>query len=221
VEARPHDPAAGHTAGASRAALVDAVLFDLGGVLIDWNPRHLYRQLIADEAAMEEFLATVCSPAWHDAHDRGSSTAESCAELAAAMPEHADLILAWADRTDDMVAGAIDGSVAILAELKAKGVPCYVLSNMEPETFPVRQARFPFLDWFDGHVISGFEGMAKPDPEIFALVIERFGLQPGRTLFIDDNPVNIDAATVAGLRAHRFETPALLRATLVGEGLLG
>ena len=136
------------------------------------------------------------------------------------MPEHADLILAWADRNDDMVAGAIEGSVAILAELKAKGVPCYVLSNMEPETFPVRQARFAFLDWFDGHVISGFEGMAKPDPEIFALVIERFGLQPDRTLFIDDNPVNIDAATAAGLRAHRFETPALLRATLVGEGLL-
>jgi len=202
------------------AAGVDAVVFDLGGVLIDWNPRHLYRQLFDDEAEMEEFLATICTLEWHVAHDLGQGTAESCAELALEHPEHAPFIRAWADRSEDMVAGAIDDTVAILAELRTDGVRCYALSNMEPETFPLRLERFEFLQWFDGHVISGTEGVVKPDPEIFHRLLRRFDLQPSRTLFIDDSPVNVEAARALGIRAVFFESPAQLRADLEEVGLL-
>ena len=200
--------------------MVDAVVFDLGGVLIDWNPRHLYRQLFDDEAAMEEFLATICTLEWHVAHDLGESTAESCAALALEHPEHAPMILAWADRGEDMIGGAIEETVSILAELRAAGVPCYVLSNMEPETFPLRLERFEFLHWFGGHVISGLEGVVKPDPKIFRRMLRRFDLEPSRTLFIDDSAANVEAAAEIGINAIRFESPAQLRTNLEDLGLL-
>jgi 2-haloacid dehalogenase len=201
-------------------AEIDAVVFDIGGVLIDWNPRHLYRQLFDDEAAMEEFLATICTLEWHVAHDLGQSMAKSCAELALQYPEHASMIQAWAERSEDMIGGAIEGSVSILSELIAAGVPCYVLSNMEPETFPLRLERFDFLHWFNGHVISGLEGLVKPDPRIFRRMLRRFDLQPARTLFIDDSAVNVEAAAAIGINAVRFESPAQLRAHLEEIGLL-
>lgn len=199
---------------------IDAVVFDLGGVLVDWNPRHLYRQLIEDETAMEEFLATICTLEWHMDHDRGTSTAESCAALAERHPEHAALINAWAERTEDMIAGPIDGSVSVLEELTRTGVRLYVLSNMEPETFPKRLDRFEFLHWFDDYVISGFEGVIKPDTAIFHRLLHRFDLQPDRTVFIDDSRVNVDAANEMGIRAVLFESPDQLRRDLGSLGLL-
>jgi 2-haloacid dehalogenase len=202
------------------AAEVDAVVFDLGGVLIDWNPRHLYRQLFDDEDAMEHFLANICTLEWHVAHDLGHSTADSCAQLALEHPEHAPMIRAWAERGEDMIAGPIDRTVELLAEVKATGMRCYVLSNMEPENYALRMKRFDFLDWFDGYVISGLEGLVKPDPRIFQLMLERFDLQPARTVFIDDNAVNVEAAAAIGINAILFESPTQLRAALQGVGLL-
>jgi len=210
----------GRVVAASHSPAVDAVVFDLGGVLIDWNPRHLYRQLFDDEAAMERFLASVCTNEWHADHDRGVSTAESCELLAAEHPEHAELIRAWAERSEDMVAGAIDETVEILAELKRTGVRLFVLSNMEPETFPLRLDRFEFLHWFDDYVISGYEGLIKPDPAIFRRLLRRFDLQPARTLFIDDNEANVDAACAIGIKAVLFDNPEQLREHLVNAGLL-
>ncbi len=122
---------------------IEAVVFDLGGVLLDWNPRHLYRTVFADEADMEDFLSRVCTPVWHDGHDRGENTADSCAILVATHPEYADEIWAWSRRGEEMVAGAFDDTVAILTDLTGAGVPCYVLSNMEAETFPLRYQRYP------------------------------------------------------------------------------
>ncbi|MEY2402882.1 MAG: 2-haloacid dehalogenase [Acidimicrobiaceae bacterium] len=201
-------------------AAVDAVVFDLGGVLIDWNPRHLYRQLFDDEAAMEDFLATICTLEWHVAHDLGESTADSCAELARQHPEHAAMINAWAERSEDMIGGAIEETVEILAELRKAGVRCYVLSNMEPETFPLRLERFEFLHWFDGHLISGMENLVKPDPRIFRRLLRRFDLQPSRTVFIDDSVVNVEAANEIGIKAIHFESPEQLRSQLEDIGLL-
>jgi 2-haloacid dehalogenase len=215
-----HNPAAGAEILGPMGTEVDAVVFDLGGVLIDWNPRHLYRQLFDDEAAMENFLATICTLEWHVAHDRGESTADSCAELALVHPEHAPLIHAWAHRSEDMIGGPIDETVEILRDLKATGLPLYVLSNMEPETFPLRLERFDFLHWFDGHVISGLEGVVKPDPRIFRRLLRRFDLQPARTLFIDDSAVNVEAAAKIGIKAVLFESPSKLRAQLEEFGLL-
>jgi 2-haloacid dehalogenase len=200
---------------------VSAVVFDIGGVLLDWDPRHFYRKLFGgDETAMEQFLTRVCSPQWHAAQDLGYGVAQACGELAARHRDQAELILAWAGHTEDMVAGSIAGSVAVLADLKQRGVSCYALSNMEAETFPLRLRKFGFLRWFDGYVISGLEGMAKPDPRIYRLLLQRYELLAAQTLFIDDKADNVAAARGVGMEAIRFESPPLLRAQLESAGLL-
>jgi 2-haloacid dehalogenase len=199
---------------------IDAVVFDIGGVLLDWNPRHLYRQLFDDEEEMERFLAEICTLEWHEAHDRGKPFDVSCAELAALHPEYSEFIWAWSRRSEEMVAGPIDGSVEILRRLKAAGVPCYALTNMETETFPLRVERFPFLGWFDGVVVSGFEGVVKPEPEIFERLLERFDLVPEATLFVDDSPRNVRAACDLGIQAVLFRSPSGFERVLAGAQLL-
>jgi 2-haloacid dehalogenase len=195
------------------------VVFDLGGVLLDWDPRHVYRPLFADPAEMEDFLARICTPAWHRAHDLGEDITQSCRRLAERYPGHRDMIMVWAERCDEMAAGQIDETVGILAELKAAGLRCLVLSNMEPTTFVARQARFAFMDWLDGYVISGFEGVAKPDRRIFQLLLSRYRLDPAATVFIDDSPPNIEAARDLGMLALRYTSAGELRRQLRALGL--
>jgi 2-haloacid dehalogenase len=197
-----------------------AVVFDLGGVLLDWNPRHLYRGLFDDEADMERFLSEVCTMEWHHAHDLGVPPNRTIPPLIAAHPEYAEMIRAWPERSEEMVAGPIDASVEILRELKVAGVPVYALTNMESWTYPSRRDRYPFLRWFDGTLVSGFEGVAKPDPRVFELLLDRFGLTAETTLFIDDSPKNVAAARSLGLPAVEFESPAQLRQSLEEAGLL-
>ena len=198
---------------------VDAVVFDLGGVLLDWSPRYLYGQLFDDPDEMSDFFARICTSDWHRAHDLGADTTQSCERLALQHPRYADLIMAWAYRGEEMIRGQIDGTVEILAELRSAGLPCFALSNMEPDRYVVRRDRFPFMRWFDGAVISGIEGVAKPDPQIFEILLERHGLEPGRTAFIDDSPGNVAAARDLGIAALRFVSPEDLRRDLRGLGL--
>src|SRR5436305_7325628 len=200
---------------------IAAGVFDIGGVLLDWDPRQLYRKLFDDEEDMNRFLQEVCTLEWHDAHDRGKSAEVSCAELAAAHPEYEELIWAWARRSEEMIAGPIPEAVEVLRDLKEAGVPCYALTNMEVETYPRRLERFPFLRWFDGSVVSGFEGIAKPDPEIFELLLTRFGLAPSSTLLIDDSARNVRAAQRLGMQAIEFRSSAELRRLLEEAGVLG
>jgi 2-haloacid dehalogenase len=202
------------------SSAIEAVVFDVGGVLLDWDPRHLYRKLFDDEDEMNRFLERVCTMEWHEWHDRGFSVAESCETLATAHPDHAELIRAWGHRGEEMVAGPIDGTVEILQELRLRGVPCYALTNMERETYPRRVARYPFLNWFNGTVVSGFEGVIKPDPEIFKLLLSRFELRPSATLVIDDSAANVEAARSLGMRALRFQSAAQLRRELERMRLL-
>jgi 2-haloacid dehalogenase len=198
---------------------IAAVVFDLGGVLLDWNPRHLYRRLFADPGEMEDFLGRICTPDWHAAHDLGEDITQSCRHLARQHPRHRDMIMAWVDPGDEMAAGQIDGAVDVLAELKAGGVRCLVLSNMEPTTFGRRLGRFPFMNWFDGYVISGLEGVAKPDPRIFQLLLRRYRLEPAATVFIDDSPANVEAARGQGMAAVRYTSAGELRNRLRSLGL--
>ena len=197
-----------------------AVVFDLGGVLIDWDPRYLYRKLLADEAAVEEFLATVCTPEWNAELDRGRPFAEGVAELAERHPEHAAAIAAYHQRWPEMLAGDLPDTVEVLAELRAAGVPLYALTNWSAETFAITRERFEFLDWFDGLLVSGEEGMTKPDPAFFQLLLDRFGLDPGATVLVDDAEANVAAARELGIDAIRFTGPGQLRRELSARRLL-
>jgi 2-haloacid dehalogenase len=198
---------------------ISAVVFDLGGVLIDWNPRYLYRQLFADPGEMEEFLSRICTADWHRAHDLGADITASCERLARLHPGYRDMIMAWAERGEEMAAGQHDETVEVLRELTTAGTRCYALSNMEPDAFRVRRTRFPFMDWFDGHVISGLEGVGKPDPRIFEILLRRHGLRPESTVFIDDVAQNVEAASELGLLAIRFTSAQRLRQDLHSLGL--
>ena len=199
---------------------VEAVVFDLGGVLLDWDPRHLYRKLFADEGEMELFLAEICSPAWHAPHDRGVSTAGSCAELASKYPQFSEMIWAWSKRSEEMIGGLHVGSVEVLRAVRDTGLPCYALTNMEAETYPLRLERFPFLGWFDGTVISGREGVAKPDPAIFMRLLARFGLTRETTLMIDDTKENLDTASRLGIQTALFRSSRQLRGELEAAAVL-
>ena len=195
------------------------VVFDLGGVLIDWNPRYLYRKLFnGDEQAMEHFLANICSPTWNKEQDAGRSFAEGCASLKALHPEAAVYIDAWFDRYDEMLAGPIQGTVDIVNELHAHGVPLYALSNWSAETFPFAQRRFDFLKCFNGIMLSGKVGLVKPDPEFFRLFLKTFSIDPTAALFIDDLKHNVEAATAAGLHGIVFTNADRLRGELAKVG---
>jgi 2-haloacid dehalogenase len=196
------------------------VLFDLGGVLIDWNPRHLYRRIFADEAAMEQFLATVCTQTWNEEQDAGRPFHEAVELLVARHPQHAQEIRAYDLRWGEMMRDAIEESVAILGELRVRGVPLFALTNWSAAKFPLARDRFAFLAWFDGILVSGEEKLKKPDPRIFRLAVQRFGLDPSRTLYVDDAEKNIAAAARLGFKTHRFVEAEALRRRLIVCGLL-
>ena len=199
---------------------VTAVVFDLGGVLIDWDPRHLYRKLMEDEAEMEAFLSQVCTSEWNVKQDSGRSFADGIVELVATHPELSALIEAYWERWPEMLGGAIEDAVQIVADLKGRGVPLYALSNWSAETWPHARERFEFLDWFDDLVISGFEGTAKPELEIFRRLVSRCALEPAKTLYFDDVAVNVAAARNVGLLAYQHLDPASTRDKIAEFGLL-
>jgi 2-haloacid dehalogenase len=199
---------------------VDTVVFDLGGVLIQWDREHLYRELIPDPGRRRWFLEEVCSPAWNLEQDRGRSWEAGIAELAARFPAEEALIRAYRERWEEMVPGPLEGTVALLERLAARGIPLYALTNFNDETLALCKARFPFFARFRGLTVSAEEGLVKPDPALYRRMIDRFGLEPAQTLFIDDVPENVEAARRLGFRGHRFLDPATLEQDLEGLGLL-
>lgn len=199
---------------------IAAVVFDLGGVLIDWNPRYLYRHLIPEPDALDRFLTEICPQSWNERQDAGRPIAEATRERIALHPDHADLIAAYYGRWEEMLSGPVDGTVALLEALHGSGLPLYALSNWSAELFPIARRRFGFLDRFRGLVISGEEGIIKPDPAIFHLLAKRYGLVAQETLFIDDNPANVAAAEALGFRTHHFRTSKSLSEELARLGLL-
>jgi 2-haloacid dehalogenase len=216
---RPRSPATSSNPG--ETVVLTAVVFDLGGVLIDWNPRYLYRKLFpGDEAAMEAFLAEVTTAEWNVQQDAGRPWDEAIEVLAVQHPEQRDLIAAFRLRWEEMLGGPIEQTVEILAELRRAGVRLIALTNWSADTFAIAQPRFTFLEWFEGIVVSGEVGVAKPDERIFRHLIERHGLEPRSTLFVDDSEANVRAAAALGFHTIRYENSERLRADLVDLGLL-
>ncbi len=195
-------------------------VFDLGGVLIDWNPRHLYRKLFEHEADMEQFLENICTTEWNQQQDAGRSFVQACAALKLEHPTDAEMIDAWFERFDEMIAGPITGTVDILSELRERNVSIYALSNWSAETFPFAQRRFEFLQWFRAIFLSGEVRLVKPDPRIFRRFCETFALRPEQIVYIDDLQHNVEAARGIGMHGIRFSDPASLREELVQFGLL-
>ncbi|HKG20497.1 MAG TPA: HAD family phosphatase [Blastocatellia bacterium] len=197
-----------------------AIVFDLGGVLVDWNPRHLYKKLLADDPDFVEwFLSNICTPEWNAKQDAGRPFAEAVAELSLQHPGYENLISAFHTRWEEMVAGAIEPTVAILAELGRAGYPLYALSNWSAETFALMRDRFEFLGWFRAVIISGEARMIKPDPEIYYLLLSEIGRPAGECLFIDDSLPNVLAARDLGFKVIHFQSPESLRGELERMGI--
>ena len=197
-----------------------AVVFDVGHVLYDWDPRYLYRKLIQDPARLDWFLAHVVTRDWHFQHDAGRPFAETSAELTARFPGEADLIAAYGPRWLETIPGPIPGMLDLVADLDAAGVPLYAITNFSAEFWPRLAATQPVFERFRDVVVSGAERLVKPGPEIFALAMDRFGLAAGEAVFIDDRADNIAAGERAGLIGHVFAAEPDARAFLVAQGLL-
>ncbi|MGB5186656.1 MAG: HAD family phosphatase [Acidimicrobiia bacterium] len=194
---------------------ITAVVFDIGAVLVDWNPEYLYAKVIPDPDERRWFLNEICTPEWNFAMDAGTSVSEEVAKLAAERPEYADLINPWWDRWREMLGDEIPGTRAIVEELKRSGKPVYALTNWNAQTWVIGVAEFPFLgEIFDGVVVSGQEGVTKPDPRIFEILSSRYDLEASKTVFIDDSPKNVAAATTLGYQAHLFTSAPELEAWL-------
>jgi HAD superfamily hydrolase (TIGR01509 family) len=196
------------------------IVWDVGNVIVRWDPRTLYSKIFPDPVERDRFLAEVCTMAWHGPTDCGVSFADNCAALSARFPEHEAAIWAWKHRWDEMFSGPIAETEAAIEALQARGVPQYALSNMSHETEDATFAMSPAFARLDGRIISGREGVMKPDPAIFHLTCERFGLAPAEALFVDDSARNVDVARTLGFHTHHFTDPAALRPALEGFGLL-
>lgn len=202
-------------------APTQAVVWDIGRVLVRWSLRALYEQLIADPAELDWFLAEVITESWHFQHDEGRPLAEMIAERADQFPRYRSQIEAYGPRWLETLPGAVEGTSELVARLAARGVPQYCITNFGADTFAMFRPTFPVLDHFRDIVVSGVEKLAKPDPAIFALAERRFGHSASAMLFVDDNPANIAAAKGLGWQVHHFTDDAqALEADLARRGLL-
>ena len=197
------------------SSAINTVVFDLGQVLIDWDARYLYRRIFdGDEKKVERFLSEICTQEWNHAQDAGRGYAEAERILIEKFPDQADNIRAWRVHFDETMRGEIFGSVAILAQLKQQNIAVHALTNWPKETFSIARQRFAFLNWFETITVSAEEGCAKPDPHLFQIMMDRHGIKPQSTIFIDDKKVNIDTARELGFTALLFTTPQILAADL-------
>lgn len=197
-----------------------AIVFDFGGVLMDWNPRHLYRKLVEDPEEIERFLEEVGFNDWNVEQDRGRPFTEGVALLGARFPHRAELIRAFHERWKETVTGPIEGTVEIARELRDAGYPLFGLSNWSAETFQLVREEQDFFDWFQDIVLSGEERVCKPEPEIYQILIRRSGRSPDDLVFIDDSAVNVTAARENGMDAIQFRSPGTLREELEKRGIL-
>jgi 2-haloacid dehalogenase len=200
---------------------INTVIFDLGGVLIDWNPRYLYRKIFQTEEEIDWFLKNICTSEWNDQQDAGRTFAEATAELVAKFPEHELPIRAWYDRWQETIQGSIAGTVEILRVIKNSGkFRLYALTNWSAESFPWAKENFEFLNWFEGIAVSGVEKTRKPFPEFYRLLLDRYQINPSQAVFIDDSHRNILGGEAVGIKGIHFQSPEQLRLDLNRHGVV-
>jgi len=200
---------------------IDTIIFDLGGVLIDWNPRHLYRKIFKTEEEMEWFLQHVCTSDWNEQQDAGRSFEEATNELLVKFPDHKVPIRAWYDRWQETIRGSIPGTVDILNQIReSKRYRLYALTNWSEQTFPWALNSFDFLHWFDGIVVSGHEKTRKPFPAFYQILLDRHQIDPRKAIFIDDVHRNILGGQAVGIQGLHFQSPSQLKGDLQKLGLL-
>jgi 2-haloacid dehalogenase len=195
------------------------LVFDIGGVLLDWNPTYLYEKLIPDPQQRAHFLTEVLPPSWNVEQDRGRPWAVAEAERIAVYPQHAALIRAFRARWHEMIPAAIAANVAVLERATAAGIPTYAITNFAGDTFRESAARFPFLTLFRNVVVSGDEGLIKPDAAIFRLFLDRFALDAGDCVFMDDSGANVAAAASLGFHTVHVTPVTDLENALKRHGL--
>ena len=199
---------------------ITTVVFDIGKVLFEWDLRHLFAKLIDNEQELEYFVSNVVTPQWHFQHDAGRPLAEMTAERTAEFPQYAELIDAYATRLNETIPGPVEGSLEIVKELVDRRVPLFAITNFGAEFWDIFRPTQPIFEHFGDIVVSGVEKLIKPDPAIYALALQRFGLQPGEAIFIDDNHDNVVSARENGFAAHHFTDAKKLRGELVSLNLL-
>lgn len=199
---------------------VEAIIFDVGKVLYQWDIRNLYAKLIDDPAELDHFLSNVLTLEWHDQHDAGRPLAEMVAELTAQYPDHAELIAHYVPRWLETIPGPVPGMLDLVEQLAVTGYPIFGITNFGVEFWDMFRPTAPVFDLFKDIVVSGAEKLTKPDPAIYRLAIDRFGIDPARTLFIDDREANIDSAIACGLQGHIFRDAETLQADLAARGVL-
>jgi 2-haloacid dehalogenase len=197
-----------------------SVIFDVGRVLFDWDLRHLFAKLIGDQGELEWFVTNIVTPEWHFQHDAGRPLAEMLPERKAEFPDHALLIDAYATRFNETIPGPVPGSLELVERLDAAGVPLFAITNFGHEFWEAFRPTQPVFNRFRDIIVSGTEKLMKPDPAIYALAIERFGIDSAGAIFIDDNAANVAGAEAAGIAGHLFTGAAMLERDLVARGYL-
>lgn len=201
--------------------MINTIIFDLGNVLINWEPKLLYNKIFDLEEKTNHFLENICTLTWNEEQDAGRSLEAGTKALIAEFPQHKTEIEAYYDRWEEMLDGSIEGSVEILRRLKASGkYKIYALTNWSSELFPIALRNFEFLNWFDGIVVSGDEGIRKPHPDFFKILFDRYQVKPEDTVFIDDNLRNVEASKKLGLKTIRFTSAEQLEKELQDLNIL-
>jgi len=202
-------------------AAIDTVIFDLGGVLIDWNPDYVFRTIFSTEEEIKWFYENICTPDWNEEQDAGRSLQSATEERVKAFPQYEGPIRAYYGRWEEMLGGPIHDTVEVFKELKKiKGLRIFALTNWSAETFPIALKRYDFLHWFDGRLVSGEEKTRKPFPDIYDKLIKRFNIDPTRSVYVDDNARNLAPAVDLGMQVIHFRSAEQFRAELVKLGLL-
>ena len=200
---------------------INTIIFDLGNVLIDWNPNYVFDKMFDDEERKKYFFENICTMEWNEMQDGGRPIKEATEELVTKHPEWKEYIEAYYGKWTDMLGGAIHDTVEIFKQLKETGkYKMYALTNWSGELFPYALAMYEFLHWFDGRVVSGEEKMRKPDPEFYHVLLNRFDVKPEQALFIDDSLRNIEAAKNIGINTIHFRSPQQLKKDLAEKGIL-